>query len=148
MSITDLMTNEEKLSRVGKKWLPEEDAILLQEITDKKTFDEISLEHKRTITGIKSRIISQILYPKYKNNNLSIDDLSSEYNIEKELVHKYINKLELKSQKTIEEKEEKEENNDIEPKTKRKVLLEKVVSLETKMLIIEQKLDYIISIIT
>jgi len=145
MSITDLMTNEEKLSRVGKKWLPEEDAILLQEITDKKTFDEISLEHKRTITGIKSRIISQILYPKYKNNNLSIDDLSSEYNIEKELVHKYINKLELKSQKTI---EQIEENNDIEPKTKRKVLLEKVVSLETKMLIIEQKLDYIIGIIT
>ena len=50
------------------------------------------------------------MYSKYLKscilNILSKDDLSSEYNIEKELVHKYINKLEFKSQKLIEQKED------------------------------------------
>lgn len=73
MSITDLITNEDDRSRVGKLWLKEEDNILLQEINNNKSYEEIALLHKRSIIGIKSRIISQIIYPKYKNENLSID---------------------------------------------------------------------------
>ena len=150
MSISDLMSNEEKLSRVGKKWLPEEDVILVKEITDKKTFEDIALEHKRTIIGIKSRVISQILYPKYKNDNISLDDLSSEYNIEKDLVYKYINKLEVKTKTSVETNntDNKEDTIEAKPKTDRKLLFEKITSLETKMLTIEQKLDFIISIIS
>jgi hypothetical protein len=152
MSISDLMSNEEKLSRVGKKWLPEEDVILLKEMTDKKTFEEISLEHKRTITGIKSRVITQILYPQYKNDNISLDELSSEYNIEKELVEKYINKIETNSaiKKSVEQNtsDSKQASCETKPKTNRKLLFEKIISLETKMLTIEQKLDFIISIIS
>lgn len=139
MSISDLTSNEEKLSRVGKKWLQEEDVILVREINDKKTFEEISLEHKRTILGIKSRVISQILYPKYKNDNISLDELSTEYDIEKELVEKYINKLEGDS---------KEESSETKPKTNRKLSFENITSLETKMFTIEKKLDFIISIIS
>jgi hypothetical protein len=96
MSIANLISAEEKISRVGKKWVDEEDAILIEEITNKIPLEDIALEHKRTIIGIKSRIISKIMYPKYKNDNVSMDDLSIEYNIEKELVEKYINKLEDK----------------------------------------------------
>lgn len=88
------MRNNEETSRAGNKWLPEEDDKLVQEISDKKSFEDIALEHKRTITGIKSRVISQIIYKQYKKGNKSIDDLSSEYNIEKDLVDKYINKIE------------------------------------------------------
>ena len=106
MSISNLISNEEKISRVGKKWVDEEDAILIEEITNKIPLEDIALEHKRTIVGIKSRIISKIMYPKYKNDNVSMDDLSSEYNIEKELVEKYINKLEKK-----EKSPKKEANN-------------------------------------
>ena len=96
MSISSLISNEEKISRVGKKWVDEEDAILIEEITNRIPLEDIALEHKRTIVGIKSRIISKIMYPKYKNDNVSMDDLSIEYNIEKKLVEKYINKLEEK----------------------------------------------------
>ena len=106
MSISNLISNEEKISRVGKKWVDEEDAILIEEITNKIPLEDIALEHKRTIIGIKSRIISKIMYPKYKNDNVSMDDLSIEYNIEKELVEKYINKLEEK-----EKSPKKEANN-------------------------------------
>ena len=91
--VKDLRKNEET-SNAGNKWLSEEDDKLVKEITNKKTFEEIAFEHKRTIGGIKSRVISQILYPKYKNDNIGLDELSSEYKIEKELVEKYINKIE------------------------------------------------------
>jgi len=85
------MLNQDNL-RVGVKWLPDEDETLLEEINDKKTFEEIALAHKRNIGGIKSRIISHIIYPKYKNENKNIDELSNEYNIDKEIINKYINK--------------------------------------------------------
>lgn len=98
MSIANLISDEEKISRVGKKWVDEEDAILIEEITNKIPLEDIALVHKRTIIGIKSHIISKIMYPKYKNDNVSMDDLSIEYNIEKELVEKYINKIEERSQ--------------------------------------------------
>ena len=149
--VKDLRKNEET-SRAGNKWLPEEDDKLVQEISDKKSFEDIALEHKRTIGGIKSRVISQILYPKYKNDNIGLDELSSEYKIEKELVEKYINKIETNNaiKKSVEQNnsDSKEESDEAKPKTNRKLLFEKITSLETKMLTIEQKLDFIISIIS
>jgi hypothetical protein len=84
-------------SRVGVRWFPDEDKKLLQEINEKKTFEEIALEHKRTITGIKARVISQIIYSKYKNENKDIDDLSNEFKINNEMINKYINKIERKN---------------------------------------------------
>lgn len=132
--------------------MPEEDDKLVQEISDKKSFEDIALEHKRTITGIKSRVISQIIYKQYKDGNKSIDDLSSEYNIEKDLVDKYINKIEtnnaIKKSVAQNNSDNKEETIESKPKTNRKLLFEKITSLETKILTIEQKLDFIISIIS
>jgi hypothetical protein len=92
---------DEKTLRVGVKWFPDEDKKLLEEINENKTFEEIALEHKRTITGIKARIISQIIYHKYKNENKNIDNLSNEFNIDKEIINKYINKIEGKKNKEI-----------------------------------------------
>lgn len=144
--------NNEETSRAGNKWLPEEDDKLVQEISNKKSFEDIALEHKRTITGIKSRVISQILYPKYKNDNIGVEELSVEYNIEKELVEKYINKIETNNaiRKSVEQNnsDSKDESLETRPKTNRKLLFEKITTLETKMLTIEHKLDFIISIIS
>ena len=149
--IRELQNNEET-SRAGKKWLAEEDEKLLQEISDKKSFEEISLEHKRTITGIKFRVISHIIYPKYKNDNIGVEELSVEYNIEKELVEKYINKIETNNaiRKSVEQNnsDSKDESLETRPKTNRKLLFEKITTLETKMIVIEKKLDFIISIIS
>jgi hypothetical protein len=145
------MRNNEETSRVGKKWLQEEDEELMRELSDKKTFEEIALNHKRTIGGIKSRVISNILYLQYKNKSKTIEELSSEYNIEIDLVIKYINKLEIRdSQQTnalqyidkIQDKKSNVSNVNIE------LLYDKIKSLETKILAIEGKLDSIIYLIT
>jgi hypothetical protein len=145
------LRNNEETSRVGKKWLQEEDEELMRELSDKKTFEEIALNHKRTIGGIKSRVISNILYLQYKNKSKTIEELSSEYNIEIDLVIKYINKLEIRdSQQTkalqyidkIQDKKSNDSNVNIE------LLYDKIKSLETKILAIEGKLDSIIYLIT
>jgi hypothetical protein len=128
----------EETSRAGSKWSPDEDDKLVKEFTNKKTFEEIALEHKRTIGGIKSRIISHILYKEHKDGYKTIDDLSQEYNIEIDLLNKYINKLENKNNVVIKSCEEK-------PKPTMMLIFEKIELLETKILKIEQKIDSIIS---
>ena len=49
-------TENVNTSRSFNKWSPEEDTKLIQEIIDDKTFEEIALEHKRTVLAIKSRV--------------------------------------------------------------------------------------------
>lgn len=143
-----MLKNNYDLQNVGKRWLSDEDDKLVQEINDKKSFEDIALEHKRTVTAIKSRIISKIIYIQYKNKNKTIDELSSEYNIENYLIEKYINKIETNNaiKKSIEE-------NNIDSKIDEKfnsnmeLIFEKMTILETKILNIEKKLYYIFIII-
>jgi len=145
--IANLRKNEET-SRIGKKWSNEEDEELMKELIDKKSYEEIALNHKRTIGGIKSRVICLILYLQYKDKSKTIEELSLEYNIENDLVLKYINKMKIKdsNESTIVKYIDKKEIKDSEIKTKVniEILYDKIVSLENKMLSIEQKLDTII----
>jgi hypothetical protein len=162
--MANLQKNEETM-RIGKKWLQEEDDELLRELYDKKTYEEIALNHKRTIGGIKSRVICNILYLQYKNKTKTIEELALEYNIENDLVIKYINKIEnrnsnqINSLKYINKMQDKESNDLIEKNTEKQdyqiksnvnieLLYDKIISLETKILTIEQKLDSIITLIS
>lgn len=142
MSLSNVMSKEDTISRVGKLWLNEEKKILLDEIINKETYEDIALKHKRTVSGIKAHIICNIIYPRYKNNNISIDDLSNEYNIEKNMIQKYINKTETKNiiDKTMEKTNIGGDNNLME----KDKLLNKMELLEYRMIIIEKKLDIII----
>jgi hypothetical protein len=144
----DNLRNKEETSRVGKKWLLEEDEELMKELIDKKSYEEIALNHKRTIGGIKSRVICNILYLHYKDKSKTIEELSLEYNIENDLVIKYINKMENKDSDKNDNLKyiNKMENKDSELKTKIniQILYEKIISLENKMLSIEKNLDTII----
>jgi len=145
------LRNNEETSRVGKKWLQEEDEELMREISDKKTYEEIALNHKRTIVGIKSRVICLILYLQYKDGTKTIEELSSEYNIENDLVIKYINKMEIRDSRQtnslqyIDKIQDKKSNDS---KVNIELLYDKIISLETKILTIEEKLDSIITIIS
>jgi hypothetical protein len=80
------------LINAGTKWTIEEDNNLIEEIKNNKSYEEIALEHKRTITAIKSRVISHIIYPKYKDD-IDYEKISIEYKIDKEIIMRRINKL-------------------------------------------------------
>jgi hypothetical protein len=134
----DNLRKNEETSRVGKKWTVEEDEELMKELNDKKSYEEIALNHKRTIGGIKSRVICNILYLHYKDKSKTIEELSLEYNIENDLVLKYINKMDNKM--------EIKKDSEIKTKVNIEILYDKIISLEYRMLSIEKKLDAIIGL--
>ena len=134
----DNLRKNEETSRVGKKWTVEEDEELMKELIDKKSYEEIALNHKRTIGGIKSRVICNILYLHYKDKSKTIEELSLEYNIENDLVLKYINKMDNKM--------EIKKDSEIKTKVNIEILYDKIISLENRMLSIEKKLDAIIGL--
>ena len=124
---------EEAKSRFGKKWLLDEDEELIKEIEDKKSYEEIALNHKRTINGIILRVIDKIIYNEYKNDNKSIDDLSIIYNIDKFLIEKQITKLEINN--SIKKKREKKNIKNI---------INHIKLIEKRLENIENKLELII----
>lgn len=137
---------EEAKSRFGKKWLLDEDEELIKEIEDKKNYEEIALNHKRTINGIILRVIDKIIYNEYKNDNKSIDDLSVIYNIDKFLIEKQITKLEINN--SIKKNREIENKNKTKDKPKNKDIeniINHIKLIEKRLENIENKLELIIN---
>jgi len=135
------LINYEETSRVGKRWTEDEDNILVQELKT-KTYEEIAHEHKRTITGIKSRVISRIIYPKYKETiEDNIEEIAIAYNIDNELIIKYINKINNKetiNNKIKNNKETKSNKTEIN-KTEIKQILEHLEKIYNKLNILYNK---------
>jgi len=124
--------NNEETSNIGKLWSVDENNELYKEVENNKNYSQIAAIHKRTEKAIILRVISHIIYPKYKNNEMTLDQLSYEYNIEKDLIEKHIAKY---------------ENQPKEPKKpKEQMKIDKILTdLDNRLLRLEQKIDYIIS---
>ena len=120
------LRDKEETSNVGKLWSVDENIELYKEVEETKNYFEIASIHKRTEKAIKLRVISHIIYPKYKNNEMTLEELSSEYKSEKDLIEKTIFKYDNKPK----------ENNKID-----KILSD----LDNRLFKLEQKIDYIIS---
>lgn len=120
--------------RCGKKWLNEEDEQLKELVNNNKSFEEIALHHKRTVKAIKCRVVSHIIYPIYKDNKDNdniLNELSLKYNIEKFYIENYINKINTNDLIKMSIEKNKNEN-----------------SIEFRLNKIEEKLNYIIEIIS
>jgi len=130
--ISEIRKNEET-SNAGNRWSIEEDNKLVEEIENSKVYEEIALNHKRSILSIKLRVISQIIYPKYKDDiENDIEKISMEYNIDTELIMKYINKIKTTQiiQKSI-----------ISNRPDKKEILEYLQNLDNKINDINTKID-------
>jgi hypothetical protein len=76
-NMLDLRSKDDTVN-VGTKWMIEEDNRLVQEIKEKKTYEEIALEHKRTVHGIQRRLFLLIDDDEEDDGSLlSIPDNSS-----------------------------------------------------------------------
>ena len=95
----------------GKRWSDEEDAQLLQELSEKIDFETISATHNRSISAIKARI-----YIKAENdyrNGVEEELIFTRYNMNEELLNDaltYVKKMEDKKEKV---KGEKNKENQI-----------------------------------
>ena len=152
--LKELRINEET-SNAGTKWTIDEDNKLVKEITEiteitEKTYEEIALEHKRTVLGIKSRVISHIIYPKYKDtieNDIDIENISIIYKIDKDVIIKYLNKIDkeviIKYLNKIDKEviiESVKDNN-----ISNKQILDYLYNLDNKMNDINVKLDKLLN---
>ena len=147
------LRNNDDTSNVGTKWTIEEDNKLAQEFLENKTYDEIALEHKRTVHGIVLRVISRIIYPKIKDDlDVDMEKVALEYNIRtKELLYN-INKLKIKAAENRNKSEQKPslknqkqkltqtpKQKDVEPTNKQ--ILEYLQKIDSKLNEINSKLD-------
>ena len=146
----ELRCNDET-SNVGTKWTIEEDTKLVQEITENKTYEEIALEHKRSVHGIKLRVISHIIYPKIKDaatavadaadvaiSDMDMEELALEYKIDTSQLIRHINKLKMKGIAKKEKQKPKSINDDMPTN---KEILEYLKQLDNKINEINSKLD-------
>ena len=142
----ELRTNDETLN-AGKKWTIEEDIKLLEEFTENKTYEEIALEHKRTVYSIQLRVISRIIYPKIKDDvEIDMEKVALEYNIStKELLYN-LNKLKMKATENKDKPEHKpskkptqKPKHDEEPTNTQ--IFEYLKKLDNKINEINSKLD-------
>jgi hypothetical protein len=137
------MKSVEETINVGKKWTIEEDNKLVQEITENKTYEEISLEHKRTVNSIQLRVISHIIYPKIKNDvETNMENVALEYNIGTKKLLYNINKLKMKATENKDKPSKKsiqKSKHDEEPTNKQ--IFEYLKQLDNKINEINSKLD-------
>lgn len=119
-------------SRIGCKWIKEEDELLIQEINDNKNYEKIALNHKRSILAIQLRVINEIIYPKYKDNiDIDYDKIALEYNLDKEMFKKNLNNIIIKNTIKKNKEEDKEKNKNI--KNTNEIILEKINELNEKL---------------
>jgi hypothetical protein len=148
LRMLELRSNDET-SNVGTKWTIDEDTKLVEEIIENKTYEEIALEHKRTVLGIKLRVISHIIYPKIKyadnatNANATDEDadmeaLALEYKINTSQLIRQIDKLRMKETVKKEKQKPKPINDDMPTN---KEILEYLKQLDNKINEINSKLD-------
>ena len=136
------LRNNDDTSNVGTKWTIEEDNKLAQEFLENKTYDEIALEHKRTVYGIVLRVISRIIYPKIKDVDTDIDivkHLSLEYRVDSSQLTRYINKIKIKETENKDKSIKKPKQKDVEPTNKQ--ILEYLQKIDSKLNEINSKLD-------
>ncbi|WP_396189477.1 hypothetical protein [Flavobacterium sp.] len=95
----------------------------------------------------KLRMIPEVIYPEYKKGTKSIYELADYYQIEVYLIKEYIKKVEKsdinKDTKIQQDQKDKQEH---EHQHNERITELKLTSLENKMMILEEKLDYIISL--
>ena len=135
---------KDELFNVGTRWTIEEDNKLVQEITDNKTYEEIALEHKRTINSIRLRVISHIIYPKIKDDvEIDIKALSLKYKIyEEQIIMKLdqIKNKEMIKQGSVSEKKPIHNHINNDQPTNNQIL-EYLQQLDNKINEINSKLD-------
>lgn len=75
--------SQEGLENMGKSWKQDEIEQLLNEVKEKKTFDEIAIIHKRTPGGISSRL-RDLAAKLYLDENKSIQECIEITSLEKQ----------------------------------------------------------------
>lgn len=108
------LREQPETARAGVKWTEEENDQLMKEVMDGIDLEEVAKKHQRTVTGVKSRVMTNAL-TMMNDRDLSLQDVAK-------LVHISIEDMELhkqrqeqkasapKAKKTVQKTEEQSNN--------------------------------------
>jgi hypothetical protein len=85
------LREQPETARAGVKWTEEENDQLMKEVMDGIDLEEVAKKHQRTVTGIKSRVMTNAL-TMMNERDLSLQDVAK-------LVHISIEDMELHKQR-------------------------------------------------
>jgi hypothetical protein len=85
------LREQPETARAGVKWTEEENDQLMKEVMDGIDLEEVAKKHQRTVTGIKSRVMTNAL-TMMNERDLSLQDVAK-------LVHISIEYMELHKQR-------------------------------------------------
>lgn len=81
LSVFKKIREEKETSCVGKKWTSQEETELLNSVTkNKKSFEDIAKEHKRTVNGIKCRL-KKIAFDMIEKDGKTIEETANLLNL-------------------------------------------------------------------
>lgn len=123
-----------RISRHKLKWSNKEINKLKEEVSMGVKYEEIALAHNRSIASIKSKIISNIIYPFYLENinEISVIELAKCYKLELIDICKYIYKMQLVSKPL-------HSNNDI-----LNTMEKRLSKIESKIEDLEKRFSYLL----
>jgi len=61
--------SNDETSNCGKRWNNEDHLKLIKYVEKNKSYDDIAIEFKRTIGSIRSRVLNNIIFPEYNEEN-------------------------------------------------------------------------------
>jgi len=124
------LKNKADTSKSGSRWTIEEHKQLLEELKNNKPYEDIAIDHKRTVTAIKARVVCNIIILIYNIDEIEskIDEISEKYNIEPEIISRYVKKQIIYNENTKEVK-----NNKYKPSSTIESRLENIENLLNKL---------------
>lgn len=89
LSVFKKLREEKETSSVGKKWTSQEETQLLNSITkNKKSFEDIAKEHKRTVNGIKCRL-KKLALDMIEKDGKTVEETATLMNLTVEEIEEY-----------------------------------------------------------
>lgn len=104
---TQICRENPETANAWKKWTTEEEEKLVTELND-MTYEELALLHKRTVGGIKTRVLKMALDE--CNDGENIYNVSEKYNVTEEQIKEYSDKQIKTAENRIKNREKRKES--------------------------------------
>jgi hypothetical protein len=129
------LKEQPETARTGIKWTEEENQELMNRINDGMSLEDIAKTHLRTVTAVKSRIMSNALNI-MKEKELSFDEVSKLVKISVNDLENYKQEQEEKQKIKLKQQEDKTNKNE-----SNKLSLQQIIKLELEILDKQKKLE-------
>ena len=133
-----ILREQPETARTGIKWTLEESQELMKHINEGMSLEDIANTHKRTVGGVKNRIMTNALNIMKENESMSFDEVSKLVNISVFDLENYKQYQDNKEEKINKKESDKKESDNLSSQQMKKLELE-MKKLEIKKLELEIK---------